>query len=75
MFRRAGEEGLAGGQVCSEGESEACEISEGGDDGVVVDVDAGVCLKELHSEEVGCCCVVSATSFKKCPLQQPDFWP
>ena len=74
MFGRAGEEGLAGGLVCGEGESEAGEISEGGDDGVVVDVDAGVCLEELHSEEVGCCGVVSATSFKECPLQQSDFW-
>ena len=35
---------------------------------MVIDVDAGVCLEQLHSEEVGCCGVVSAVSFEEDPL-------
>lgn len=49
---RTGEEPLAGSKVCGQGESEACYTSDGRDGGSVVDVDARVCLEQLHSEEI-----------------------
>ena len=40
----------------------------------MVGVDAWVGLEELHSEQIGCCGVVSAVSFEEGPLEELDFW-
>ena len=63
-----GEEGLGGGFVGGVGDAEAGQGAEGGNGGAVVGVDAWVGLEELHAEEIGCCSVVSAVSFKERPL-------
>ena len=69
MVARTGEEALAGCTLCGEGKSEPGQISKGGDGGMVVNVDAGVCLEHLHAEEVGCCGIVFTVSFEEDPPQ------
>ena len=46
MFGRTGEEILARGKVCGQGEPKAFQVSEGRDGRAVIDVDARVLLEE-----------------------------
>ncbi len=75
MAGATGQESLGRRVGCGEGEPEACHVSERGDKGAVIDVDAGVRLEQLRAEEVGRRGVVSAVSFEEDPLEQLDLWP